>query len=144
LEDKEDHHTRYGSDDDTGLQRAEVDGVRVAGLDVEHASGSVNLLPSVRKTSGAMNSFQDARNANNATVTTPGTTPRSSTRNSAPVGPQPSISADPSSSTGRASNELRSAAQHLLAAIDGEPRHGTHQLPCGLVIRDSSRASLTG
>ncbi|HJP77702.1 MAG TPA: LacI family DNA-binding transcriptional regulator [Pseudonocardiaceae bacterium] len=34
----------------------------------------------------------------------------------------------------------RSAAEHLLAAIDGEPRHGAHPMPCSLVIRDSSRA----
>jgi LacI family transcriptional regulator len=32
----------------------------------------------------------------------------------------------------------RAAARQLLAAIGGEPEHGTHRLPCRLVIRESS------
>ena len=32
----------------------------------------------------------------------------------------------------------RAAAGHLLAAIGGEPAHGTHRLPCRLVVREST------
>ncbi|MGH3164979.1 MAG: substrate-binding domain-containing protein, partial [Trebonia sp.] len=32
----------------------------------------------------------------------------------------------------------REAAQHLLAAINGEPSHGLHTIPCRLVVRDST------
>jgi LacI family transcriptional regulator len=32
----------------------------------------------------------------------------------------------------------RVAAEHLLSAINGEPTHGTHTVPCRLVIRDSA------
>lgn len=32
----------------------------------------------------------------------------------------------------------RTAARHLLAAINGEPSHGLHTVPCRLVVRDSA------
>lgn len=32
----------------------------------------------------------------------------------------------------------RIAAQHLLAAINGEPSHGVHTVSCRLVVRDST------
>jgi len=35
----------------------------------------------------------------------------------------------------------RFAAERLLAAIDGQPSHGLHSLPCRLVIRDSTGAA---
>jgi LacI family transcriptional regulator len=35
----------------------------------------------------------------------------------------------------------RVAAEHLLSAINGEPTHGTHTVPCRLVIRGSSGAA---
>ena len=34
----------------------------------------------------------------------------------------------------------RSAADHLLAAIDGRPAHGVHTFPCRLIVRESSGA----
>ncbi|MEN3304812.1 MAG: LacI family transcriptional regulator [Micromonosporaceae bacterium] len=38
----------------------------------------------------------------------------------------------------------RSAAQRLLAAIDGDPAHGLHTLPCQLVVRESTGAAMPG
>lgn len=35
----------------------------------------------------------------------------------------------------------RAAADHLLAAIDGNPAHGAHTLPCRLVVRESTGAA---
>jgi LacI family transcriptional regulator len=32
----------------------------------------------------------------------------------------------------------RVAAEHLLAAIGGEPAHGVHTVPCQLVVRQST------
>jgi len=36
----------------------------------------------------------------------------------------------------------RFAAEKLLAAIDGEPAHGLHRLPCRLVVRESTAVTL--
>jgi LacI family transcriptional regulator len=32
----------------------------------------------------------------------------------------------------------RVAAEHLLSAINGNPTHGTHTVPCRLVVREST------
>ena len=32
----------------------------------------------------------------------------------------------------------RVAAEHLLSAINGEPTHGVHTVPCRLVVRGST------
>jgi LacI family transcriptional regulator, galactose operon repressor len=36
----------------------------------------------------------------------------------------------------------RTAAQRLLAAIEGHPSHGLHTLPCELVIRESTGTAI--
>ena len=38
----------------------------------------------------------------------------------------------------------RTAAEHLLSAINGEPTHGVHTVPCRLVIRRSTDPSPPG
>src|SRR5690349_10060842 len=71
------------------------------------ASGRVALSELLMRISGAMKSFQAARNANSPTVMSPGLTEGSSTRRRADHEVQPSTSAASSSSRGIASNEIR-------------------------------------
>ena len=35
-------------------------------------------------------------------------------------------------------NVGRAAAEHLLSALNGEPTHGVHTVPCQLVVRGST------
>jgi LacI family transcriptional regulator len=37
-------------------------------------------------------------------------------------------------------NVGRVAAEHLLSALNGEPTHGVHTVPCHLVVRGSTVA----
>ena len=71
------------------------------------ASGSGDFLSSLIRISGAMKSFQAARNANSPTVIIPGRTAGRKIRRRAANVPAPSTSADSSSSIGTASNEIR-------------------------------------
>src|SRR5690242_18670346 len=73
----------------------------------ETARGSVSLLESLIRISGAKKSFQADRNANSPTVISPGLTAGSSTRQSAVQVEQPSTIAASSNSRGIASNEIR-------------------------------------
>jgi len=40
-------------------------------------------------------------------------------------------------------NVGRAAAEHLLSALNGEPTHGVHTVPCELVVRGSTVAEPT-